>query len=69
MAHEPSQLGATRLLYPATYSILYSRLNKLSMLFSEDFFSGEFDEVIIAINGVGVAGELDQSEIMADSEG
>ena len=39
------------------------------MLFSEDFFSGEFDEVIVAINGVGVAGEFDQSEIMTNSEG
>ena len=57
LAHEPSRLGATRLLYPTMWYILYSGWGNLSMLFLDDEVAGgEFDGVVVAIDEVRSTG-------------
>lgn len=54
---------------PHVIFLLYQRLVKKSSFFSEKLTGGEFDEVIVVINGVGSAGEFEDGEFVAQGEG
>ena len=59
LAHEPSRLGATRLLYPTIYTILYIIYMVLSMFFLDDEVAGgEFDGLVVAIDEMRCTGEF-----------
>ncbi len=50
--------------------IIYGGVGFVKLFFLFDEFSGgEFDEIIVAVFGVGKTGEFEGGEIMAESEG
>ena len=69
LAHEPSRLGATGLLYPTMLYILYSMWGKMSTFFGNKEAGGEFDCVGVAVLGVGCTGKFDCCFMMPDGEG
>lgn len=54
---------------PHDIFLLYQRLRKKSRFFGEELAGGEFDEVVVVVDGVGGAGEFENGEVMAEGEG